>query len=83
MGMASVIRFVKLHLLATSRQELDIARASETLVSHDVPMDGSLVDRDIRVHVPKTLDHDDEFRMHSAEERKLVETALTGGAHGM
>ena len=72
-----------LHLLATSRQEKDIAKVLNTLVSHDVAMDETLIDGDIRFHVSKTLDHDNEFGMYSEKERKMVETALADGAHGM
>ena len=71
------------HLLATSRQEHDIARGLETLVSHDVQMEQTLVNGDIRVHVSKTLDYDDEFRMLPVKERKLVENTLAEGAGGM
>ena len=72
-----------LHLLATSRQEHDIGRALKDLISHDIPMDEHLVDGDIRIHVSRTLDHDHEFKKYSGEQKKLVENALTEGAHGM
>ena len=72
-----------IHLLATSRHEPDIAKALATLVSSNVPMDKYFVDGDIRFHVSKTLNDDPEFDMYSGEERKMVETALTEGAHGM
>jgi len=71
------------HLLATSRKEQDIANLLNTLFSHEVSMDASLVDSDIRVHVSKTLERDHDFQSHSAEERKLIETTFTEGAHGM
>jgi len=72
-----------LHLLATSRQEHDIARVLDTLVSHDVQMEQTLVNGDIHVHVSKMLDHDDEFKMLPVKERKLVENTLADGASGM
>jgi len=46
-------------------------------------MDQQLVDRDIRVHVSKTLDSDNAFKRYPEKDRKMVENALTEGAHGM
>jgi len=46
-------------------------------------MDQILVNEDICVHVSNTLDHDEELATYSAEEKKMVETALTKGVHGM
>ena len=72
-----------LHLLATSRKERDIEDTLKTLVSHEVPMDESLVDGDIRVHVSKILETAIEFRMCSVEEKDKIKTTLIDGAHGM
>ena len=72
-----------LHLLTTSRQEHDIARMLNTLVSYNIPMDRSLVDEDIRLHVSRRLGQDKEFRMLPEEERKMVENSLAEGAGGM
>ncbi|KAF8496923.1 hypothetical protein JB92DRAFT_2671092, partial [Gautieria morchelliformis] len=72
-----------LHLLATSRREGDIERVLKGLVSHEVSMNESLVDRDIQVHISRTLIEDIEFSMCSADEKKMVETILMKGAHGM
>ena len=72
-----------IHLLATSRHEQDIAKVLTGLVSYSVPMDEKFVDSDIRFHVSTTLNDDPAFGMYSAEERKMVETVLTEGAHGM
>ena len=72
-----------IHLLATSRHEQDIAKVLTGLVSYSVPMDETFVDSDIRFHVSTTLNDDPAFGMYSAEERKVVETVLTEGAHGM
>ena len=71
-----------IHVLATSRHEQDIAKVLTTLVPYNVPMDKNFVNGDIRYHVSKTLSDDPDFGMYSAEERKMVETALTEGAHG-
>jgi len=72
-----------LHLLTTSRPEYDIARVLNSLVSHDVPMDRSLVDEDIRLHVSTRLEKDKEFKFLPEKERKMVENALAEGADGM
>jgi hypothetical protein len=72
-----------LHLLATSRKERDIEDTLSGLISHEVPMDESLVDGDIRVHVSRTLEYDIKFRMCTAEEKEMVMKTLMEGAHGM
>ena len=76
-------KFDKLHLLATSRKERDIEESLSGLISHEVPMDESFVDGDIRVHVSRTLQDDTKFSMCSAEEKEMVKTTLIKGAHGM
>lgn len=73
----------KLHLLVTSRRERDIELRLKPLMSHEVPMDERLVDKDIQIHVSKVLDQDIEFQMCSAEEKQRIETTLIGRAHGM
>ncbi|KAF8510539.1 hypothetical protein JB92DRAFT_2727720, partial [Gautieria morchelliformis] len=71
------------HLLATSRKERDIEDALDSLVSHQVPMDESLVDIDIRLHVTQTLEHDTKFSRCSTEEKRTIENTLIEGARGM
>ncbi|KAF8503966.1 hypothetical protein JB92DRAFT_795411 [Gautieria morchelliformis] len=73
--------FGLLHLLATSRKERDIEEMLGGLISHEMPMDESLVDNDIRAHVTRTLE--EKFRMCSAGEKEMVMTTLIDGAHGM
>ena len=72
-----------LHLLATSRNEPDIEVGLDSLVSHPVPMDEILVADDIQMHVVRTLGEDAKLQRYSEEEKALVETTLTEGAHGM
>jgi hypothetical protein len=72
-----------LHLLATSRYEQDIEKALVDLVSHQVPMDESLVDTDIRIYVSKTLSDDPKFSRYSEEKKEIIKTTLIDGAHGM
>ncbi|KAF8521534.1 hypothetical protein JB92DRAFT_2785751, partial [Gautieria morchelliformis] len=73
--------FEKLHLLATSRDEQDIEKTLRDLVSHQVPMDESLVDGDIQVYVSRQL-KDPKFSRYSEEKRETIETTLMDGAHG-
>ncbi|KAF8523571.1 hypothetical protein JB92DRAFT_2785034, partial [Gautieria morchelliformis] len=72
-----------LHLLATSRKERDIEEMLGGLISHEIPMDQSLVGSDIQLHVASTLEDDVKFSMYSAEEKEMVKTTLLKGAHGM
>ncbi|KAF8493152.1 hypothetical protein JB92DRAFT_1208461 [Gautieria morchelliformis] len=72
-----------MHLLATSRKEGDIQKALSGLVSHEVLMDETLVNGDIRVYVSRRLVEDVEFSMYSAHEKEMVKTTLTQRAHGM
>lgn len=71
------------HVLATSRQERDIEGGLKSLVSHDVSMDESLVDGDIRVHVTRIVDDDAVFQTFSADDRNGIKSTLIDGAHGM
>ncbi|KAF8489946.1 ankyrin repeat-containing domain protein, partial [Gautieria morchelliformis] len=75
--------FELLHLLVTSRKERDIEEMLGGLISHEMPMDKSLVDNDIQVHVTRTLEDDVKFSMCSAEEKEMVKTTLMYGACGM
>lgn len=76
-------RIDHLHLLVTSREERDIEDELSHLVTHDVPMTESLIDGDIRIHVSNILGHASAFQMFSEEEKNMIETTLTEGAHGM
>jgi hypothetical protein len=72
-----------LHLLATSRDEQDIEKTLRGLVSHQISMDESLVDSDIRVYVSRALKDDEKLSKYSAEKKETIETTLIDGAHGM
>jgi hypothetical protein len=72
-----------LHLLMTSRKERDIEEMLHGLVSHEVLMDKSCVDDDIRLYVSKTLDEDIKLSMCSVEEKEMVRASLMRGAQGM
>lgn len=72
-----------LHLLVTSRKERDIEESLKSLVSHQAPMDESVIDSDIRVYVSKTLNNDVKLKMCSLREKQMIEAALIDGARGM
>ncbi|KAF8522370.1 hypothetical protein JB92DRAFT_1728434 [Gautieria morchelliformis] len=76
-------RLGALHLLATSQKVIDIEETLSGLVSHQVPMDESLVNGDIGFYLRKTLEDDIKLSMCSAEEKEMIKTKLVEGAHGM
>lgn len=72
-----------LHCLVISRYQGDIEKKLRRLVSHEIPIDESLIAGDIRLYVSKTLADDIKFQMWSAEEKAMIEAALTWRQHGM
>ncbi|KAF8524446.1 hypothetical protein JB92DRAFT_3093811 [Gautieria morchelliformis] len=74
--------FGSLHLLATSRDQLDIADAMSSLEPLRVPMDESHIQDDIHLHIHQTLYYDKRYQW-SPEVKEKVETTLMNGAHGM
>jgi hypothetical protein len=72
-----------LHLLATSRDEPDIADVMCSLGSIKVHMEERLIQDDIRLHIHQILYRSDGFRKWSHEAKAKIETTLVDGAHGM
>jgi hypothetical protein len=72
-----------LHLLVTSRNELDIMDMMSSLGPLRVSMDESHIQDDIQLHIHKTLYHDKRYQKWSAEVKEKVETTLINGGHGM
>ncbi|KAF8507541.1 hypothetical protein JB92DRAFT_2793444 [Gautieria morchelliformis] len=72
-----------LHLLATSRDELDIMDVMSALGPLKVPMDESDIQDDIQLHIHKTLYNDKQYQKWSLEVKEKVETTLINGGHGM
>jgi hypothetical protein len=75
--------FSSLHLLATSRDELDIRDAMSSLDTLTVAMEEDLVQEDIRLHIQQTLYRGDQYQKWSQGAKEKVETALINGACGM
>jgi hypothetical protein len=72
-----------LHVLTTSRKERDIEEILGGLVSHEMPMDESSVDKEILEYVSRTLDEDIKLSRCFADKKEMVKTTLMKGAHGM
>ncbi|KAF8530818.1 hypothetical protein JB92DRAFT_2683973, partial [Gautieria morchelliformis] len=70
-------KFDALHLLATSRDEQDIEKTLQDLVSHQVSMDEGLMDSDIRVYVSRKLKDDNKLSKYSAEKKETIKTTIT------
>jgi hypothetical protein len=75
--------FGSIHLLATSRDELDITDVMSSLDPIGVSMDESHIQDDIQLHIHRTLCYDKPYQKWSAEVKEMVETTLINGAHGM
>ncbi|KAF8528316.1 hypothetical protein JB92DRAFT_2666721, partial [Gautieria morchelliformis] len=72
-----------LHLLATSRDELDIMDVMSSLDPLSVPMDGIHIQDDIHLHIHQTIYNNQRYQKWSLEVKEKVETTLMNGAHGM
>jgi hypothetical protein len=75
--------FGSTHLLATSRDELDITHVMSSLDPIRVSTDESHIQHDIQLHIHKTLSYDKRYQRWPAEVKQKVETTLINGAHGM
>ena len=73
----------KLHVLATSRKESDIATSLETLVTCQLCIQSALVDADIRVYVLERLSSDPKLKKWPSDVQKEIEDVLTRDANGM
>jgi hypothetical protein len=73
----------KLHILATSRRERDIEGTLESLSTNQIPIQTSIVDADIRIHVCERLRNDPKLRKWPAEVQSEIEQTLSDGANGM
>lgn len=71
------------HMLFTSRQEQDIKESLRPIVTENVPIQNTKVDKDIRLHVRRCLDEDRELKERPDSIKDEIETSLVEGAHGM
>ena len=76
-------RIGKLHLLATSRREMEIMETLEPLTTGQIPLQNETVDADIQTHVRERLQNDPKLKGWPKEVRMEIEVTLMDGAHGM
>ena len=72
-----------IRILATSRRERDIFQALQSLTTHQIYIEDSLVDADIRTFISQKLRNDATFKKWPPEIHSEIETTLVKGAHGM
>jgi hypothetical protein len=73
-----------LHLLATSRQEPDIEEVlTPLLTSLAIPIQGSGVESDIKLHITHELETDSQLTKWSRDVKVEIENTLVAGANGM
>lgn len=73
----------KLHMLATSRREIDITEALEPLITGQISIQDEVDNADIYIHVCERLQNDSKLKKWSADIKTKIETTLMSGAHGM
>ena len=73
----------KLHILATSRAEWDIADCIGPLVTAQINLCSTLVDADIQIHLHERLRNDSKLKRWPAKVHEQIEEVLMEGAHGM
>ena len=73
----------KLHILATSRVERDIADCIGLLATAQINLHSTLVDADIQTHLRERLRNDSKLKRWPAKVHEQIEAALMEGAHGM
>jgi len=73
-----------LHLLGTSRQELDIKdELTPLLTSLAIPIQGFEVESDIKLYIASELATDSKLRKWSSDVKVEIENTLAAGANGM
>ncbi|KAL8822478.1 MAG: hypothetical protein Q9191_006789, partial [Dirinaria sp. TL-2023a] len=87
--LVSMLKFFKhfdmtnLHMLVTSRKELDLVDLEKLVTSWPISIQNSDVDNDILLHVRTQLCNDPKLCNWPQEVKDQVEQKLTSGAHGM
>ena len=72
-----------IHVLVTSRREIDIENALGPIATQKISLEESVVDEDILTYVRHQLQHDPDLMKWPEEMRKDIETTLLEGANGM
>lgn len=73
----------KLHVLATSRMEKDIAASLEPMVTYQICIQSVLVDPDIRVHILECLSNDPKLKRWPVDVQNEIKDTLMRSAKGM
>ena len=74
----------KIHLLITSRRELDIEqRLTPLLGIPPIPLEGSQIDSDIELHINEQLSTDQKLKRWPPHIKLQIEETLTARADGM
>lgn len=74
----------KIHLLITSRRELDIEqRLAPLLGIPPIPLEGSQIDSDIELHINEQLSTDQKLKRWPPHIKLQIEETLTARADGM
>lgn len=72
-----------MHLLITSRRELDIDTALSALVNYEICMRNELIDADISAFVHENLEQDRRLKRWPPSVKADIESTLREGAAGM
>ncbi|THH11184.1 hypothetical protein EW146_g8129 [Bondarzewia mesenterica] len=75
------LKLANLHIMATSRPEMDIVKSFESRVSYKICLESALVDQDVRMYVRDVLHRD--FDMWETEVQAEIEAALVDRGNGM
>jgi hypothetical protein len=76
------VRFHKLHIIASSREYLDIEAATE-VISVPVSMSNAFIEEDIRCHVRSLIASNHRFRRWPRDILDELVGAVATGSHGM
>ena len=72
-----------LHILVTSREEIDIETALTNIVDQQIRLEGKSVDEDIRTYIHQSISKDPKFRKWSREIQNEIAQSLSIQCQGM
>jgi hypothetical protein len=72
-----------LHVLATSRREIDIEETLKPLVTDEICIQNRFVNADIHTHICDRLQNDPKLRKWPTNVQRQIEKSLVDGADGM
>ena len=74
---------ISFNILITSRREKDIEDEFKNLIDDRIPLEESIIDSDIILHIRKRVEIDDELRDWDTDTKNDIEKTLCEKAHGM